>query len=248
MDEHLQCDVDAQPNQCRRSPPLGSLIDRFPVEISSRIFSLTINHPDTIHARTKKQTKGPLFLGAVSRAWRAIAWTTPQLWAFIHVKISPKTMAMKTELANEWLARSGQLPLTIVVSWMKKQTSGASVSIDPLIDTINSYANRWRSLEVKLPFTPLSRLFSNPVHQNQLEVLKISCLPQRPAPTDTPIFANVNLHPQRVQLVYLPLDSINLRWDKMTHLDVDEPFIDQCLEILSHAPHLQYCTFSDIAW
>ncbi|KDR86021.1 hypothetical protein GALMADRAFT_205251 [Galerina marginata CBS 339.88] len=255
MDKHLQSDVDAQLpgfNQCKGNPPVDSLVDRFPVEIASRIFYFTIDDPDTADTWwSKKQTKGPLILGAVNRTWRAIAWTTPQLWAFIHIGITLKRVALRTELTKEWLARSGQLPLTIVVSWMDYQTSDTSLALDPFVDTINGYANRWRSLEVKLPFTSLSRLFCNPVPQSQLEVLKIfSSHPNQHhlAPTDRLIFANVNLHPQRVQLLHVSLDSINLRWDNLMHLDVDAPFMDQCLEILSHAPQLQYCNFSGITW
>ena len=60
----------------------------------------------------------PLALGSICSRWREIAWSTPGLWSSLVVCVSGKLdshMATTSSImiAQEWLARSGQLPLSI---------------------------------------------------------------------------------------------------------------------------------------
>jgi hypothetical protein len=54
----------------------------------------------------------PLSLGAICSYWREISWSTPSLWSSLVVSV-PRRRHMATGIAQEWLARSGHLPLSI---------------------------------------------------------------------------------------------------------------------------------------
>ncbi|KAF8956442.1 hypothetical protein BDZ97DRAFT_187364 [Flammula alnicola] len=85
------------------------IIQWIPPEIASQIFTFCVpNSPYT----TSKEKLAPLILGAVCKSWRAVAWSTPQLWIILSININHPDIAVKTELTKQCIARSGQLPLT----------------------------------------------------------------------------------------------------------------------------------------
>ena len=55
----------------------------------------------------------PLKLGSVCSGWRKIAWTTPTLWASASLFPTRCKINSQVSLLDEWLGRSGDLPLYI---------------------------------------------------------------------------------------------------------------------------------------
>ena len=96
--------------------------------------------------RSRKIPGSTLILGAVCRKWRAIAWSSPQLWSSIFLSLSYKSFSSNLRIAQEWLSRSGQLPLSISVS-MRNCHSVSMDDVLPMTYLLNKYAGRWHHLE-----------------------------------------------------------------------------------------------------
>jgi hypothetical protein len=89
----------------------------------------------------------PLSLGAICSYWREVAWSTPSLWSSLVIRISNKHDShMVTGITQEWLARSGQLPLSICII-----TKRAYLQVLALADIINQYSSRWSNLDLYMP-------------------------------------------------------------------------------------------------
>ncbi|KAF9558274.1 hypothetical protein CPC08DRAFT_709719 [Agrocybe pediades] len=140
-----------------RHPPI---IRDLPVEILSRIFEAYL--PDDIslqerlepHQRISKIAL-PLKLGAVCHAWRKIAWSTPKLWTQPYI-------TDRCNILEEWVHRSGSLPLDIFVS-------EAYITTDNVFEwdggmkcmqLVARCADRWRDLDLMLGNSWVRYLFS----------------------------------------------------------------------------------------
>ena len=99
----IQAEVKEHVNQ--HHDPLSHL----PVEISSHIFAI---YTEEVNSHFDPQSLcvergGPLLLGAVSKFWRQVAFSTPHLWNTVNIHIfSNDNLPTKVELTKEWLARS----------------------------------------------------------------------------------------------------------------------------------------------
>ncbi|KAF8893691.1 hypothetical protein CPB84DRAFT_1783140 [Gymnopilus junonius] len=93
-----------------------SIIDRLPVEVVSS---------QCVGSEVGEGFMSPLFLGAVCRSWRRIAWSTPSLWKSLKFNIEYHTTEDESGLAIQWLKRSGQLPLFISLesAYMNQSTT-----------------------------------------------------------------------------------------------------------------------------
>jgi hypothetical protein len=88
----------------------------FPPEIASHIF-IQYAPPSALFEKDNRGT--PLYLGAVCRKWRQLAWATPRLWSSLLVgfrlrgRYNCSNESDLPQLVAEWLERSAILPLTI---------------------------------------------------------------------------------------------------------------------------------------
>ncbi|KAJ3516965.1 hypothetical protein NLJ89_g786 [Agrocybe chaxingu] len=100
--------------------------------------------------------------------WRDLALSTPRLWAALHINtptfqsmhITASTTGGRKDLVlleanrraaatNEWLGRSGVLPLSISLArdgWAPSEDS--SLFFKPLIDSLLSVSSRWKRLDI----------------------------------------------------------------------------------------------------
>ncbi|KAJ7098527.1 hypothetical protein B0H15DRAFT_901021, partial [Mycena belliarum] len=85
-------------------------------------------------------TAAPLLLTRVSSAWRAIALSTPPLWAALHVSVASPCPVLPERVAA-WLTRAGVLPLRISLS------CAPGVDPEPLVAALAAHARRWRTLD-----------------------------------------------------------------------------------------------------
>jgi hypothetical protein len=96
----IQAEVKERVNQ--HHDPLTHL----PVEISSHIFAIYTEevNSDFDPLSLVVQRGGPLLLGAVSKFWRQVAFSTPHLWNTVNIHIlSNDNLPTKVELTKEWL-------------------------------------------------------------------------------------------------------------------------------------------------
>ena len=109
------------PIVCQLPPDVTAIIFEFclPDFTDYQMDRLSAVSPFTCFTKLKEDLSIPLSLGAICSYWREIAWSTPSLWSslFIHAPgvrdSSSSSHTMPSGIAREWLARSGQLPLSI---------------------------------------------------------------------------------------------------------------------------------------
>ncbi|KAJ6548629.1 hypothetical protein B0H19DRAFT_952317, partial [Mycena capillaripes] len=84
---------------------------RLPEDILQGIFLATLAPTQN---STLNPADPPVLLCQVCRSWRAVALTTPRLWASIHIVVPvPSKLPQITETVTAWLERSGSVPLDI---------------------------------------------------------------------------------------------------------------------------------------
>lgn len=108
-------------------------------------YSPSVFYPDSL-----RDISSPLTLAAVCTAWRRSAFSTPRLWASIHVhlpyyKCSPDAIA----LVESWVGRAGLVPLSIVVisnPENMQQFGHHLLDLGNVIDGASKYASSWKRL------------------------------------------------------------------------------------------------------
>jgi hypothetical protein len=160
-------------------------IHTFPPEIGSYIFRLclpTLDLGNFFPWPEQKEVTGALRLGAVCRKWRQLAWTTQNLWEILYLHIGPSTTNALAKsfpgLLQEWLGRSGVLPLTIFFVNDYPGRSEIEFAIPRIIEVINLYSSRWRNLFLDVG-ADVSKLFSSSEHPNQIIHLQLAIRSQR---------------------------------------------------------------------
>ena len=96
----------------------SAIIRHLPPDVMSTIFEFCLPYftDDYNHflAFIREDFSFPLSLGAICSYWRDIAWSMPSLWSSLVARVrSNNDPHIIAGVAQEWLARSGQLPLSI---------------------------------------------------------------------------------------------------------------------------------------
>lgn len=104
-------------------------IDVLPPEILSLIFwhiCVPNETPNIIHLPGRKQPREiqllPVFLGSISRGWRQVAWSTPQLWALLslHLSVSGVEAEKITFLLDLYLDNICGLLITLCITFGRR--------------------------------------------------------------------------------------------------------------------------------
>ena len=125
-------------------------VSRFPFELVVHVFELVVEGDNPRDIRAYRRAR--LRLGAIARKWRKIAWSTASLWTTFPIDIGLDTQKDHLELALEWLNRSKQLPLHLIVDF----SPDVLVAGDPAlvyVGIMNRFSRRWSKLEL-LHWTP----------------------------------------------------------------------------------------------
>jgi hypothetical protein len=218
------------------SPIIGQL----PPDVTSTIFEFCLpdfaNHQ--LSPYTKEDHSIPLSLGAICSYWREIAWSTPSLWSSLVVLVPSKHHDIATDIAQEWLARSGQLSLSICIL-----SASYNKAIPALADIINQYSTRWSDLDLYIPDCYYECFHATDNHAPILKSIRFNCSVRA-------TFLNFQLtcpRLERASLTYLPMDGINhiqCQWDNLTHLTLHSISILDSLLILRKTPRLVLCKVS----
>ncbi|CAA7264343.1 unnamed protein product [Cyclocybe aegerita] len=232
----------------------------FSPELVSLIFTFSVHEgeeaqiPEQRGCRRRLRQNGPrmpIVLSAVCRRWRDISFSTPQLWTSIFIKFdeadSAPTQQARANFVQEWLSRSGQLPLSIAIAFDTIVVSGRS-KLDsesmfyPIVEIINKCSSRWRTLDVQVPGSLLPRIRGNSTGRSILEDIRI-------IRTDWPLYTEslkrfrlecVKPSPTRVAMSRLDLRSLGILWDNVTHLDAMGLNLADCVKVLQKAPRMTH--------
>jgi len=177
--------------------------------------------------------------------------------------MTPSTSESLPGLLREWLGRSGTLRLTIYFFSLYNFTNFAFHSYLPdfnftdpwtdkldvaaglVIGILNSYSGRWQNLRLKTSADMLER-FSCSAEPKQLIRLELSdTTAGTPSLAPLKFMMESELSPTYLNLTYLRLTSINIRWDSITHATLSVITDDESLDFLRRASNLEhYCALS----
>ncbi|KAG6808435.1 hypothetical protein H0H92_004130 [Tricholoma furcatifolium] len=235
-------------------------IDLLPTEIISRIF--TFCFPDQGYSASPSISYAPILPGRISRRWREISLSTPELWTIFHLHLDdsqPLDASKAADLISAmdaWTARSGSLPLSL---GLYCPTFGSSVhAMRQLVKNLISYSPRCRRFVLHLgqmrrrdhtrPYQgyPWFRLPSRTVYP-YLEEVDLD-LPFRdalaflePAINSTPRLRDITLAGTPPSLLtVLPHSTLGQLTDLRT---TSVESVQGCCEILNLSPRLRNCRF-----
>ncbi|KAF8170081.1 hypothetical protein BJ912DRAFT_998303, partial [Pholiota molesta] len=227
-------------------------VHRMPIEIASQIFISFLEDDDTTEGhdffRSSNRRRGwaaPLLLASVCHTWRKIALSTPQLWTFLHVHLSKSSnIPIYTELTGQWLGRSGQLPLSIGLSFADTYPSH---TVAPLFDIIRECSPRWRQLMLRIATNYYKKLVHGLDVLPSLEEILLH------PPTESAWSSADNFGVGRTpSLRHLEVSNISLakvpiQWNLLTTFEATDIFLADIMGLLRMAQHLVRCKFVKIS-
>ncbi|KDR85954.1 hypothetical protein GALMADRAFT_132571 [Galerina marginata CBS 339.88] len=245
-----------------------SMIDRMPVEVAANIFEFYVGDR-SFEVRFGRPPLA-LQLGAVCQTWRRIAWSTPQVWAFISMDLSvrPERISERAvqrymtleQLLSDWIARSGCSPLSIELYSRHCLDDRQAEWILPIIRIVNSLSTRWKYLELRLPMSVLPRFFVNTGQFNTASLLEEIQIWNTTAIFDLTA-ASVSLRgtgpggggrvkpaPKKVDLGAVRVKSLDIEWNKVTSLSISILCMDEVFHVLRHSPSLVDCSITRLSY
>ncbi|KDR67519.1 hypothetical protein GALMADRAFT_258139 [Galerina marginata CBS 339.88] len=225
------------------------IIQQVPTEVVARIFELCVLEPlgASYREMTKNERRMPLIIGSVCRVWRQIAFSTPQIWTSISIHLGNRHRPAQSgptyyTLAEEWLSRSRDLPLSVHVYGDEHSEEIR------LLELLSQHSSRWECLDLALPYRVASCLQGDSRGTSILRRLQLYCEDDSSyryigEHSFSPI--NMKLYPTSVSLISWPLKRANIEWTHATHVDLLSPDFSDCAEVLRRAPQLTYFEFTD---
>lgn len=225
------------------------IIHKLPPEVLSQVFmsSLQVSDIEDLDYDYVPPDITPLFFGTICGSWRDIAWSTPKLWNHISIRAVHHIIKQQEYLLEQWLSRSGQLPITVRLicstsgtkSWEEEPPMG-------IFNILIRFSDRWKDVAFFLP-TPCLQKLSTPKHTFPL-LNTLSICPsggQSNNEEEIGVFI-IASHLRDVGLSSVFLRTVILPWENITTLRAKTVFVDECLEVLRLTPHLTSCIFSKI--
>jgi len=213
-----------------------------PPEIVAEIFLFCIpkfHRVDDDSPSSTRNSSMPLRLGAVCASWRRIAWSVPKLWCSVSFHLtSALKFPAQVVLLDQWLSRTGQLPLSIRMG-SNEEIAWVGLSCEDMMKVIGKRAARWRDVDIRLPST-IYRYLPSCEEANSFPHLRSVIL--RPPGGQGDRIHKINL-PTTPQLRELSLSCLYLRsvvfhLEFLTHLELESFYIDETLEMLRQTTSL----------
>jgi len=223
---------------------------KFPPEIVSHIFTLFLPQVPPLHIRDKiqKEWTAPLFLGAICRKWRYIAWSTPRLWTTVVVHVSSRTAKQLgislPQLVTEWLGRSGVLPLTIQFSAARLRERKLEEGYDEvksltclIIDILNRHSERWKNMDLDFDVDTYTQKFHGSSELSNLRHLSFN---DAVSGLDLPPWLT-EIRPTYLTLLsfHLSFTRFNVSWNNITHIILQYTDAITCVDVAKKAHRLQ---------
>lgn len=162
------CDLTDRCERLRESigahQALVSLARRLPEDVIREIFLTSL--PSSGNA-VMSSRQAPLVLCQVCSSWRSIAFSTPQLWASLHVVVpNSARLHLLSGAVDAWLTRSGILPLSLTLA-VSRACEPGSDNVATMIDVLTNFSQRWKRVKITLSprtiLTPLTNLHPSDV-------------------------------------------------------------------------------------
>ncbi|KAF7358044.1 hypothetical protein MVEN_00851600 [Mycena venus] len=214
---------------------------RMPREIVEEIF----HHCVPIrHNAVMRSAEAPLLLGRICSSWRSITFSTPRLWASLHIPTNFIGHSGERKAALvDWLERSAQLPLSLSVICFWDDFP----ELNPLLQV----STRWHSLDIYISRSK-NLLQLAAVDAPMLRNLQIIFPHGFETPQDAPQVLSSNLIRRmksgRVTIVASELNALvpkePFAWDHLTDLSLKGQYSHIFLEsgtaykLLKGCPHL----------
>ena len=227
-----------------------TLNHKFPIEIVSHIFTLCLPPlRDNLyhHNGIQEEWAVPLFLGAICRKWRHIAWLTPRLWTTVVVRVSFRTAKQLggslPQLVTEWLGRSGVLPLTIKffaagAHWQGGEGYDEVKSLASLIiDILNQHSKRWQNLDLDVNAVIYNQRFHGSSELSNLHHLSFTGAVND---FNLPLFLT-KIRPMFLTLSFFHFSfrGFNVSWENITHIVLQHTDTNTCVYAAAEAYRLQ---------
>ena len=219
------------------------IVRKLSPDVTSTIFEFCL--PDftdhQLSPYTDEDTSIPLSLGTICSYWRDIAWSTPSLWSSLVVCITrERDSDIVTGMAQEWLTRSGQLPLSIhIYSETKNETLSA------LIDTINQYSTRWFDLDLHMPLHCYQLFHATENHAPILKSIRFFSSTNATTANATNLkFQLTCPRLDRASFSYFPVQGTDIQWDNLIHLTLHSISTTDSFLILRQTTRLVFCKIS----
>ncbi|KAF8986726.1 hypothetical protein BDQ17DRAFT_1259302, partial [Cyathus striatus] len=224
-----------------------STINQLPSEILVEIFLAAVDHDPShdmsLQSGEEPGSVPPLFLGSICKKWRDIAWANPRLWCRIPLVLSRKHYSSQVDILKEWLLRTSQYLLSIVITPGNDgiDTWAESPPVE-VISCVTLHSHRWQHFDFFL-FTSCYSQLSNICHNlPRLESLAISSsVPFFPAFVWT-LFNEVPAL-RGVRLSKMAFTHVQLPVAQLTHLIVSDMSVTDCIDILRQCYNLEHCSF-----
>ncbi len=185
--------------------------------------------PDSLGARSL-----PWVLTFVCRRWRGAAIHCPTLWSHVHLKVHqyryleiPKSLAL-----NLFLRRSGTSMLSVYIY------STVNISRHPVIATLLTTSERWRTLWLNLPFDAFSAL-SHIDHCLPELVSVAASMTGEARASGTPI-ATLLTAPKLTDLTLNRALFLRIPFDRITRLTTTGPNKEVC-SLLGQCSTIESC-------
>lgn len=230
----------------RRINSRYSYILRLPVETLSEIFMAC--YP--LNDRDQWASNSPLLLGSICSAWRAVALSTPQLWCTISLDTHNKGYYMDNLiLFREWLARTGEQPLSLALRHAPEHSSSMVPSVDKEavregLDLVARCSKRWENVDLYMVESFKEAGCLPPEDFPLLKTLRLALQPE-----DFKLFHSASqLRQVRLRRFdHLVAAALSLPQNSNMRLILEGGTVNDCLEVLRHRPNLVHFGIEDIS-
>lgn len=217
---HLKRELNA------RSAPILQL----PPELLSEIFIIYAS--GSVWSEWIRRHRSPLILGKVCNSWRELAWSIPKLWSSIWLELWRNK---DPALVDQWLVRSGKLPLSICASLH----SSTSLAVVAVLDVVARHAERWFRVIFNIPLSCYDVFECVKGRLHSLEYISLQVEETEEERDTLEMFGiAAQLHTVRLK-GYFPF---LLPTAQLKTLCIDNDYVDECLDILRLSP-LVNCEF-----
>ena len=222
-------------------------IRMIPAEIIAKISGFTNTHSTSLG----RFLPSPILLSSVCSDWRRIVVGTPQLWSSIMIDTLHMSSTTDRHLAafiDEYLGRSGQLPLHISITCMDEFRDFVGPGeFSGVFKILHNYSSRWHSLHISYAIIPCLQPDRLPI----LEQLTIELPTRMPDMSGYTLIFPPSPRLKAVEIlgnqVKLPrLFGFGIQWDNVTRLSGEWLNIRGCFKFLRLLPKLVHCQFHNI--
>ncbi|KAF9552720.1 hypothetical protein CPC08DRAFT_768102 [Agrocybe pediades] len=207
---------------------IHSPIVQLPPEISSTIFLSSLPGDVFGHYPSRKKREAifrPLLIGAICKAWRDVAWATPQLWAQPFFDDSIVRDLDRHPLALEWLSRAQRVPVTlnIILEEPHFPLSKGTDTLQSFLKVISDFPFQLKTISARMTLYLMQYMFRDARKWDNIDNLLLcptagsvdSFLVEKPL-----FWGQAKPSPRNVAIFLGPvtIDRVNIDWSMSVRL------------------------------